>query len=331
MKKADYRYNLVMTRKGMVSIENITEGTEVMCFGKWKPAPKPVMGKIIIYEFDTLPATAFERETALYRREVSVSHKIILGECEPEPELAIRGFFRETRTPRIRNGVNVATTTFAGIESLSYWLPKFIAYYGEPIMPGLTAVGYNFYHHFKEMVKLRDNEISECNLEYILEGMLRKNFCWANKKFLITPVTSWNETHRIMLRLLDIECDAHKDSAAIRNPVNLLRHIRDDYTKSKITDEAIAYCLKKSCELPEYTSGIRIVRKTEGEDWILPGINPDINGINPENCHTEGFTTSSRILWADDIPDGRVDKMRNTPKLEGNYWKILENEKSSRF
>ena len=298
-----------------------------MCFGQWKAAPKPVKGKVTICEFNTLPATAFEREAVLYKREASITHKIILGECETKPELAIRGFFRETRTPSVRKGKTTITTAFAGIESLSYWLPKFIAYYEEPIMPGLTAVGYNFYHHIKEIKKLRDDEISERNLEYILEGMLRKCFCWANNKFLITHTTSWNETHRLMLRLLDIECDVHRDMTAIRNPVNLLRHIRDDYSKSKINESMITYCLKKSCELPEYTSGIKIIRKTESEDWILPGINPDINGINPENCHTEGFTTSSEVLWADDLFDENAAVIRSTPKLEGNYWKILKNGK----
>ena len=59
------------------------------------------------------------------------------------------------------------------------------------------------------------------------------------------------------------------------------------HTKKKIKDEDIVYNLKKSTTLPLYTNGHKILKKEEVQDWILPGINPDINCINPLNCYEE--------------------------------------------
>ena len=143
------------------------------------------------------------------------------------------------------------------------------------------------------------------------------------------PSTSWNETIRIVLRLLDIECENHKNGCTVvRNPVSMYRHIKDDYMKSKLKDEDIVFNLKRSNKLPPYTNGYKIIEKKEVEDWILPGINPDINGINPMNCHESGFTKMSVIRPEKNIPTGLNDTIRDysSQYLSDNFHYILNNE-----
>jgi hypothetical protein len=75
----------------------------------------------------------------------------------------------------------------------------------------------------------------------------------------------------------------------------MYRHIKDDYIKSKVKDEEIVYNHRRSNRLPLYTNGYKIKDKKEVTDWILPGLNPDINGINPINCWEKGFTRLQSI------------------------------------
>ena len=298
MSKSEYQYRLVTTKNGNVPITEIKEGTEVLSMGEWKISPKPVKGKAIRCTFDLLPTTTFEKQFTDYKREVSICHSIKLNPTkEPMPELSIRGYFKEDK--------KTSMTTFKGWEDLGYWLPKFIKLYDCPLMPYPTAIGFNIDHYVKKFTELIDEELTERNLEYILEGMLRKSFCYANGKYQILPSSSWSETHKIVLRLLDIECENFQTNrTVVRNPISLYRHIKDDYNKSRIKDEDIVYNLKKSTSLPLYTNGYKIIKKEEVEDWILPGINPDINTISPINCYEEGFT---RNKWtcADPKKDGR--------------------------
>ena len=304
MKQSNYQYKLVTTRKGNVPIEEIQEGTEVLSLGEWKIAPKPVKGRAIKCYFDLLPTTTFEKQFGDYKREVSICHSIKLNTTtEPKPELAIRGFFKENKSS--------AMTLFKGWDSLSYWLPKFIKMYDCPLLPYPTAIGFNIDHYVKKFDKLTQEELTERNLEYILEGMIRRTFCYANGKYQIMPSTSWSETHKIVMRLLDIECDNFQTGkTVIRNPISFYRHIKDDYNKSKIKEEEIVYNLKKSTTLPLYTNGYKIIKKEEVTDWILPGINPDINTMNPINCYDTGFT-KDKWTWADPIRDGRKTNLVN--------------------
>lgn len=304
MKNSEYQYKLITTREGNVPIEEIKEGTEVLSLGEWKIAPKPIQAKAIRCHFDLLPTTTFEKQFGDYKREVSICHCIKLKPTtEPKPELAIRGYFKEDKS--------AAMTLFKGWDTLSYWLPKFIKLYDCPLLPYPTAIGFNIDHYVKKFDKLTEEELTERNLEYILEGMIRRSFCFANGKYQIMPSTSWNETHKIVMRLLDIECENFQTQrTVIRNPISFYRHIKDDYNKSKIKDEEIVYNLKKSTTLPLYTNGYKITKKEEVIDWVLPGINPDVNTMNPINCYDKGFT-KSKWTWADPIRDGRKTNLVN--------------------
>ena len=328
MRKSDYTYKLITTRDGLVPIEEIKEGTEVLSLGEWKPAPKPIMGTCLRCEFDTLPTTIFNKEDVNFKREVSISHTIKLNEGENKPELAIRGYFKED----CKN----AMTVIKGLDSLNYWLPKFIEFYNEPMMPFITAIGFNLYHQVKKFGPLRTEEITERNLEYILEGMNRRTFTYSSNKYGIMPSSSWNETHRLTLRLLDIECNVSKNGDTIvHNPIQFYKHIKDDYTKSLIKDEDIVYNLKRSTELPPYTNEHKILKKTEVQDWILPGINPDINTINPKNCYESGFTKMPLInptATTKEYYDSRWNVMVKRScgnYIENNFYAILTGKISS--
>ena len=315
MKTSSYYYNLITTKKGLVPIEEIEEGTEVLSMGKWVVSPKPTIGTVIQCTFDTLPATSFNKKDVSFKREVSICHNILLNKGDDKKELSIRGFFKEDK--------NTKQTTFKGLDDMLYWLPRFIKYYDEPMLPFVTALGFNLYHHKMPPHPLSTNEITERNLEYILEGMNRRTFSYSNGKYNIMPITSWNETHRLTMRLLDIECDVHKDNTVVRNVVNFYRHIRDEYTKNKIKEEDIVFNLKRSNTLPLYTNGHKILHKEEMEGVVLEGINPDINTINPSNCYESGFTMMENIYseqYTKEAYDSRW-KVEVKPKLRQDYLK----------
>ena len=125
------------------------------------------------------------------------------------------------------------------------------------------------------------------------------------------------------MRLLDIECDVHKDNTVVRNVVNFYRHIRDEYTKNKIKEEDIVFNLKRSNTLPLYTNGHKILHKEEMEGVVLEGINPDINTINPSNCYESGFTMMENIYseqYTKEAYDSRW-KVEVKPKLRQDYLK----------
>ena len=288
MKKSKYQYRLITTREGQIPITEVKEGMEVLSMGKWVRAPSPVKGKALRCEFESLPTTTFEKECASFKREASICHKIILCKTEkPKPELSVRGYFSEDK----KN-----FTLIKGLDTLTYWLPRFIKLYDEPLLPGITQIGFNLYHHAITFTELKGDELSERNLEYILEGMLRRTFFYSFGKYKTYPITSWNETHRITMRLLDIECEYTKGGdTVIKNPVSMYQHVRDEYNKGRIKDEDIVFNLKRANRMPLYTNGHRILKKTEVEDWILPGINPDINTINPMNSYESGFTKMNQI------------------------------------
>ena len=288
--KSDYQYKLIITKdRGLVPIEDISEGEEVFCFGEWKKSPAPEKHICIKCTFDLLPTTTFEKKFAAYKREVSINHLMPLSPTKlPKPELSIRGFFKENKKH--------SRTVFKNWKDVPYWLPRFIRMFNQPFIPYSTQIGWSLdnFNPYK-FTELKDDELTERNLEYILEGMTRHTFSYDMGKYKTLPYTQWNETHKIVMRLLDIECDIHYDETVVKNPINFYRHIKDDYTKALIKDEDIIFNLRRSNELPHYTNGYQIKEKEEVIDWVLPGINPDINGMNPLNCHEEGFTRLDSI------------------------------------
>lgn len=311
------KYSLITTKNGLVPVEEIKEGQEVLCRGQWVKAPKPEKKKCFECSFETLPTTTFERKYAYCKQEVSICHSIILNQSDVlKPELSIRGYFKENK--------KIGTTTLikGGGEEMRYWLPRFIRLYDGPVYFFFTAIGFNFVHSAKKFGLLQGDDLTERNLEYFLEGMNKRTFSRTNNKWYILPVSSWTETHRIVMRLLDIECDVHQNGyTVVRNPISFLRHIKDSETKSKIKDEEIDFELRRACELPMYTSGNKILKRKEVEDWCLPGINPDVNTISPGSVMEKGFTSMDVIRANLTSTDNRQYKAQ---KVENSFWEILQ-------
>lgn len=299
-----YFYNLVTVRSGLIPVEDIEEGTEVLSMGKWIKAPKPVRKKAFLCHFSTLPSCVFE---TVPKGSVSICHNVIL--CKNniiKPELSIRGYFKEDK--------KCVQTTFKGTDSIPYWLPRFIRYYDEPMLPNITAIGYNLYHKPKKPGPLSTEEMNDRNFEYILEGMNRRTFFFTFGKYVICSVSSWNETHRLTMRVLDIECEVSAAGRTfVKNPVNLYRHIKDEYTKSRIKDEEIVFNLKRSNVLPPYTGGHSVTEAEEVEDWVLPGITYDVNTVNPDDCLVTGFTQMKRIYTSE------------SPENDSSYYSVPRN------
>ena len=281
-------YTLITTKEGQIPIQEIKEGTEVLSLGKWKIAPKPEKRPCIRCSFDYLPTTSFQREYVWANREVSACHNIILGKTKEErPELSVRGFFKADKKSSF--------TVFQGLDDLTYWLPRFIKIYDVPLMPSITDIGFNINHGNKKFDDLDREDLTERNLEYVLEGMLRRCFNFCNLKYYLMRTTTWSEVQRIVLRLLDIECDVFvRNDVTVRNPVQLYKHIKDDYNKSRISDEEIVYNLRREYQNPDYTVGYKIIKKEEIVDWTLPDTNPDVNTLNPQNHYGDGVYLTER-------------------------------------
>lgn len=309
------QYKLITTKKGQVPIEEITEGTEVYSMGEWKVSPKPVKGICLKCSFDTLPTTIFEKTFATHKREVSVNHYPVIKQTEEfRDELSIRGYFKEDFD------TSIGHIPFAGYETITYWYPKFIRLFGQTGDITLTENGINLNIKRHKLEELSGEDLTERNLEYYLEGMTRKMFFYSNLKYHLK--ITLNESDRIVLRLLGIDCISSTDGSLVTNDIALLKHIKDNYTKSKITDEMIVCSLKKNIELPEYTNDNMIIKKEECVDWILPGINPDINCINPLNCY-ESANFKNRY---NSTTEYKVDGRRNGNYVANSIFnKIFEN------
>ena len=310
-------YNLATTRNGQVPVKEIREGDEVLCRGVWRKAPKPVFGKAVLCRFASLPSCAFE-PSAVDGDEFSISHCPVLSKGGKDmPELSVIGYFRPDN--------KTASTVFKGTDSLAYWLPRFIKFYDEPMCPDFTAIGFNFRHSPKRFPMLSGDMLSERNLERVLEGMLRRNFCLYRGKWMVMPLSAWTETHRLVMRLLDVECEAGRQGKTIvRNPVSLYRHVRDSHNKRKVPPEQVALDLKRSAPLPPYTGGHFALSKEEAEAWILPGANPDVNGVSPSGSEL-GYTKRKGIRADASVPwkDG-ITRNYGGQRLEGNFFSALQ-------
>lgn len=286
--KGNNLYRLVTTHTGFKPIFEIQEGEEVYCKGEWKKAPKPEIGPCYKCVFQYYPTCIFEKKLVTSNN-VSIWHNFKLPKTKnPKFELAIRGAYGDTGFGKMM---------CYNFNDVLYWLPRYIKYYDYPILPIHTRGTY-FLTFPKDIryEELHDDELTERNIEYILEGLIRNGLCtYSNKRFsssnygsmmhiLITRCRHWDETMALAVRLLDIECYVDEKSGITRvaNPINLIRHIKDDYNKKKLPDEKMAIILKQNTfRRPDYFNDEYIRDMIEVNDWILPGINPDINTINP--------------------------------------------------
>lgn len=326
MRESNYRYRLVTSKtRGLIPIYKVEEGEEILSLGEWKPSPEPVQGRCLECSFDLLPTTIFEYKAVFRKREVSICHDISLKPTTDNmPELAVRGFFKEERKSN--------QLVFNDWSDMPYWLPKLIKIYDQPFFPVSSNIGWTIYdlNTKKKFTELKDEELTERNIEYVFEGMLRQSFSYFMGKYNILSYNLWNETHKIIMRLLDIECDILSAHTVVKNPVNMYRHIKDDYIKSKIKDEEIVYNLRRSNHLPLYTNGYKIKEKKEVIDWILPGINPDINCINPVNCLEKGFTSMQYISSVETFTrnlHGKIGEQKSVnPYLQDNLYNSVQND-----
>lgn len=277
------KYRLVTTRKGQFPMFEIEEGTEVFCHGEWIPSPKPEQGKVTTCTFEKLPTTSFESKFISEHTDICCNHRPVLNEFEGSlTGLTVRGYLDERRKDRNYGAPGIGVDA-VDADDMSYWYPRLINFCGSVMFPKIINNGRKHqmivYKFFPKLSELHGNELSERNLEYYLEGMLRKRMYWQDNTFKLCE--NLNESQRMVLRLLDIDCIPTTLGSALTNPVSLLKHVKDDYNKSRITEEQIRILLIKSYELPLYTPGCRIIEKKEEIDWILPGINPDINCLSP--------------------------------------------------
>ena len=270
------KYCLVTTKNGQFPINEIKEGTEVLSHGNWVKAPVPVKSIVITCTFDTLPTTSFEKESIINNTEVYCNHQPVLNEyTESKTGLSVRAYLRD-----VRRGKNCKYTSVEST-NIQYWYPRLVNFFGKVVYPNLSDYKNQIviYQAFPKMEELCGNELAERNLEYYLEGLLRRRMFWSDNAFKLPD--NLTETDRIVLRLLNIDCLSISCGTSITNPVSFLQHIKDDYNKSKINEDMIRISLKKSFELPQYTPGCKIVSQKEEIDWVLPGINPDINCLSP--------------------------------------------------
>ena len=227
------RYQLVTTKNGQFPLEEIKEGTEVLSHGEWKIAPKPVKSVVTTCYFDRLPATSFEKVFIKGKREVYCNHQPVLNEFEKDlPELSIRGYLHENRKKDLE-------ILHLDLQEISYWYPRLVRFFNKVVNPNIrpSVKKFTVYEAFPEIKELKGNELSERNLEYYLEGILRKRMFWSDNTFKLPEVL--DESDRIVLRLLDIDCLPVFSGTSITNPIQLLKHIKDNYNKSRLNENQI--------------------------------------------------------------------------------------------
>lgn len=307
------QYRLITTQNGQVPIQEITEGTLVYSFGKWVPSVKPIKTKCIKCVFETLPTTIFQKELVENITQVSVNHKPILNpHTESHPELSVRGYLKETAS-RKHQWISFLNKH----NELNYWYPLFVRFFGVVMPPAVKPQSFSYYCKYPEITELSGYELSERNLEYYLEGILRKRFTYQDKEYKLPEVL--DESDKLVLRLLDIDVRKVSLGTAVSNEISFLKHIRDSHNKSKITPEMVQHSLIVAQELPQYTPNFKIVEKQEVEDWILPNINPDINCINPMFAETDINTQQVRIKCSQ-----KQDSLgRKLPYDENNLYEKL--------
>ena len=266
-------YNYITTKKGQELITDVRKGTLVLCKGEWKPCPKPEVIKAYKYSFHTLPITILP-----YRdNRIMINTKPKLNKSDiMMPQMSVRGFYGENRGTEL---------TFRD-KDLEWIYPRIIMYYERAAMINCETAGrYNVIMPRKEMKELKGDELSERNLEYYLEGLLRYGGSPVGNKFEI-PLR--NETDKMVLRLLGVELSPYnrfnKRLPVIteRTMLTLFSHIKDDYSKTKFKDEFVAYHINHKTRLPKYIGVHKEDLKGIEEVEVLgfPDFDYDVNGIN---------------------------------------------------
>lgn len=310
------QYKLITTKQGLVPIEQIKQGTEVLCQGVWKKAPNPVVGKAIKVKFDTLPTTIFAYNDVADKIECQVNHNVILNKhTECLDQLSIRGYLDEN-ADRKYGFINLS---ILNENDISYWFRKMIKYTGYTLPPTIKERFITFYSYFPKLVELVGPELSERNLEYYLEGLLRRRLRFSDNFFNISILTS--ESDKLVIRLLDIDAEKLSLSSKVLNEINFLKHIKDDFNKNRIPENMIVLALIRYVENPPYTPGFKIIEKKEVEDYILPDINPDINTIAPYN----GETIKVRKVVYTTKTDSKNRKLKYN---ENNFYENLLKQKN---
>jgi len=272
------RYNLVSTKKGLFPVSEIKEGTEVLCNGKWVSSPKPMIAPVKILTFDGMPTTAFENKFVNSSGIVNVHHKMILNKFrKDEIKLCVRGYLDENR-----KNMDGFRFSLEHKDELHYWYPRYIQFFNKVFDISVTKDCFIFKGvKFPEIKLLSGNELSERNLEYYLEGFFRRNFHEHMNRFFIRA--KMKESDKLVLRLLNISVTTiSSEVSIIDDPYWAFIHIKDDFNKKKITDRMIVFVMKRHVDFEnDYTPSKMALKIEEGEDWVLPGISPDVNTLNP--------------------------------------------------
>lgn len=273
------KYNLVTTREGLFPVSEIKEGTEVLCRGRWVKSPEPIKAPVKVLYFDSLPTTAFEKNF-VEGTSVVMNREPILNSFEKdEVKLTVKGFINDENQKRTKK--DSFSFSFCHKEELSYWYPRFIQYFNKVFDIGVMKYNFRFNDIKFPEITLSGNYLRERNLEYYLEGFLRKSFAENNRRYIIG--SNLKESDKLMLRLLNISVTKINNKISyFTDPYYVLMHIRDDFNKSRISEKMITLILKNHQEFyTRYVLSKPSLKIEEDVDWILPGICPDINTLNP--------------------------------------------------
>ena len=317
------KYCLVTTKDGQVPIHKIKEGTEVLCYGQWVRAPAPEMGTVLTCSFDTLPTTSFDKRYVSGKREVFCNHRPVLNKLERiRLGLTVRGYLREVRKKSTGSpGVGVEAS------DISFWYPRLIDFFDMVVYPKYLPDKNQIivFQPFPDLKELEGNELAERNLEYYLEGMLRRRMFWEENWMKLSGNLS--ESERMVLRLLDIDCVSYNVGTIVTNPVSFLKHVKDERNKSKFTDDMLRIMLTQSYDLPQYTPGCRIKSRVEERGWILPGINPDINCLSAWKWESFDKVKNPQVRkHVRTLPVDKLGKVYGNGYRTDNLWEKFQRE-----
>lgn len=193
-----------------------------------------------------------------------------------KPELCVRGFYGDKKGDKLN---------FTD-RDLNWIYPMIIKYYERAATINCESAGkYSVNVITKEPKPLCSDELSERNLEYYLEGLLRYGGSPVGNKYEV-PVR--NETDKMVLRLLGLELlpynrfNKRLPVITERTMLTLFSHIKDNYCKGKFTDEFISFYINHKTRLPRYI-GIHkddIINIEKVEVSGFKDFDYDVNTIN---------------------------------------------------
>ena len=267
-------YNYVTTKKGQERIEDIRKGTLVLCKGVWKPCPVPVETKCYRYEFHSLPDTIFP----VKGKGVIANTNPRLQKLSDRPELSAWGYLSDKR---------LNSDYIYGKEDLLSWIyPELIRLYNRAVPFTIEAKRVVFQVKAMKPECIKPEDLTQKNLEYYLEGMFHRGGILGRQMRFELPVNC--ETDKMVLRLLGLTMvpdNRFKNrNAQVTNETmyTFLSHVSGEYGKSVITDDLIAYTLRRRIKLPKYIpvhlADLKKITETEG--LTFPGLDYDVNTLN---------------------------------------------------